>query len=146
VSDRRDPPRQPAAHHAYGTVIYWVSIVSTAICIVGPFLALMFPGSNVLNPHYLFYAIWQGRKPLQVWSETGAGFPGAHFWIANLLKADGFTHFGIVIGCASAGMALVAAGIAYLRRGRREPGWAILCLVNAAIVLFALLGIIRMGE
>jgi hypothetical protein len=146
MNDRPDLPRQPTAHHAYGLVIYWVAIAATAICIIGPFLALAFPANNVLNPHYLFYAIWQGRKPLEVWRETGGGFPGAHFWLRSLLEADGFTQLGIVLGCASAGLALVAAGLAYLKRGRREPGWAILCFVNAAIVLFALLGIIQIGE
>jgi hypothetical protein len=146
MRDQRDAPPQPPAHDAYGGVIYWVSIVSTLICIAGPFLALLAPANNVLNPHYLFYAIWQGKKPLEVWRETGGGFPGAHFWLGNLLKADGLTQLGIVIGCASAGVALVAAGVAYLRRERREVGWAVLCLANAAIVLFAILGIIQIGE
>ena len=144
--NRTGMPRQPAAHHAYGGVIYWVSIAATLICIVGPFAAVMFPANNVLNPHYLFYAIWQGKKPLEVWSEADRGFPGAHFWLSNILKADGITQFGIVLGCSSAGIAFVASALTYLRRSTRETGWAILCLVLAVLIAFAALGIIQIGE
>lgn len=147
MSDRRTGiPQQPPAHRAYGTVIYWTSIAATFVCIIGPFVAVMFPANNVLDPHYLFYSIWQGKNPQEVWKETGGGFPGAHFWISNLLKADGLTQFGIVVGCASAGLAFVAAALAYLRRERREAGWAALALVNALLILFALLGVIQIAE
>ena len=147
MSDNRiEMPEQPAAHHVYGAVIYWVCIAASLICTVGPFVAVILPANNVLNPHYLFYAIWQGKNPQQVWSETGGGFPGAHFWLNNLLKADGIIQLGIVLGCASAGMAFVASAFAYLKRNRRETGWAILVLVNALIILFAMLGVIQIGD
>ncbi len=147
MSDKRiDAPRQPAAAIAYGNVIYWVSVAAALICTIGPFIAVVFPANNVLNPHYLFYAVWQGKNAQQVWKEAGQGFPGAHFWLANLLKGDGLTHFGIVLGCSSAGLSFVAAAFAYLRRSRREVGWAVVALASACLVLFALLGVIQVGE
>lgn len=147
MKDKRiEMPTQPAAHHAYGNVIYWVSVAAALICTIGPFIAVMHPANNVLNPHYLFYAIWQGKNPQQVWKEAGGGFPGAHFWLRNLLKADALTHLGIVLGCSSAGLAFVAAALAYLKRGSREVGWALVSLICASFVAFALLGVIQIGE
>lgn len=138
--------KQPSAHYGYGDVIYVVSLLSLLICTVGEFVAVARPGHNYLNPHSLFYNIWQGHKPDQVWEETGGGFPGAHFWIGRLGQGDGLVHFGIVLGCASAGIAFLAAAIAYLRRPNREYGWALLCFLSAIIIATAMLGIIRISE
>ena len=88
----RELPEQPAAHRVYGGVIYWVCMAATVLCIVGPFLALLHPERNVLNPHFLFFAIWQGRTPQEVWAETGDGFPGVHFWLRDLFDADGIVQ------------------------------------------------------
>ena len=141
-----DHPEQPPAHHVYGEVIYWLSIVAALICTIGPFISIAIPGNNVLDPHYLFYAIWQGHKPQQVWAEVSGGYPGAHFWIRNILKGDGLVQFGLVLGCASAGIAFLACGSSYLNPKRREIGWALLSFLSASIILFALLGVIRLGE
>ena len=51
-----------------------------------------------------------------------------------------------VAGGASAGIAFVDTAFAYLRRGRREPGWAALCLFSAAVVFAAMLGVVRISE
>jgi hypothetical protein len=139
-------PEQPAAHRVYGGVIYWLSIAASLICMVGPFLAVLFPEHNLLNPHYLFYAIWQGMTPRQLWEPAGGGFPGPHFWLRSLFKADGIVQLGIVLGCSSAGIAFLATAFTYLGKKQRETGWAILVLLNTAIILCAVLGIIQIAE
>jgi len=141
--DRR-VPGQPKAHRVYGGVIFALSIAASLVSTVGLFLAVAFPERNLLNPHYLFSAIWQGMAPRQVWDAAG-GFPGAHFWLGSLRKADGIVQLGVVLAGSSAGIAFVAAAFAYLGRKRREPGWAILVLLDAAIILFAALGIVRVA-
>ncbi|MBN2452153.1 MAG: hypothetical protein JXR77_17335 [Lentisphaeria bacterium] len=137
---------QPAAHHAYGSVIYVLSLVATGFCILGPFLAIAWPRGNCLAPQGLFFRIWQGAGPDTVWGELPGGFPGAHFWLENLTRGDGIVQLGLVIGCVSAAPAFLAAAAAYLRRGRREPFWALLCLVCAALVTAAMLGLVRLAE
>jgi len=138
-------PQQPAAHRAYGQVIYWVSIAATLVCTAGPFLAVAFPGRNQLDPHYQVYAIWQGKTPPQL-GEPAGGFPGPHFWLRHIDQADAVVQLGIVIGCASAGIAFLATAAAYLGRKHREPSWALLALLSAAIILCAALGVIQIGE
>ena len=139
----REIVKQPAPNRAYGAFVYWLSLAASLICTLGPFLSLIFVRRNYLNPHYLFYAIWNGRTPQQLWDEAGGGFPGAHFWLGHLPKGDAITHLGIVIGCASAAAALLAAGIMYLRQKPREKFWAGLCLFNTALVVLAVLGLVN---
>lgn len=137
--------KQPASNRAYAEVIYWLSIISALICTIGPFIAIAYANNNYLDPHYLFYAIWKGQTPQQIW-ELGGGFPGAHFWLDHFGKGDALIQFGIVIGCVSAAPALIAAGLAYLRQKPKERFWALISWVNALIIILAMLGLITMAE
>jgi hypothetical protein len=138
-------PEQPASHRVYGGVIFGLSVAASLLCTLGLFLALAFPGRSVLDPHYLFSAIWQGKSSRQVWEAAGGGFPGAHFWLRSLPAPDAIVQLGIVLAASSAGIAFIATAVAWFGRKRREPGWAILVLLDAAIILFAALGIIQVA-
>jgi len=61
-------------------------------------MGMAFSDNNLLDLHYLLFAIWGGSRPEVVWPEVGAGFPGGHFWMHNLNTWDGFTQLGLVIG------------------------------------------------
>ncbi|GAI96529.1 unnamed protein product, partial [marine sediment metagenome] len=82
----------------YGGIIYWFSIVATVVCTIGPVIVISFINNNIMNPHYLFSAIWKGKDAEVVWQVARGGFPGGHFWLHNLTMGDGFTQFGLVIG------------------------------------------------
>ena len=138
-------PEQPAPHRVYGGVIFGLSVAASLVCTAGLFLAVAFPDRNVLDPRYLFSTIWQGKSPRQVWEAAGGGFPGAHFWLRSLFAADGIVQLGIVLAGSSAGIAFIATAFSFLDRKHREPGWAFLVLLDAAIILFAALGIIRVA-
>jgi hypothetical protein len=134
---------QPLANRVYGTIIYWTSIIAAIICILAPVIALAFPERNVLDPQYLFSSIWEGAKPEVVWNAAGEGFPGGHFWINNLTYGDGFMQFGIVIGGACAGFALLGAAIGYLKQKPRNFGWALLSIVICLFIVLAAIGIYK---
>lgn len=131
----------PRAQMSYGIVIYWVSVVAALFCVIGPTLSVAVPSNNVADPRYLFSAIWQGQKPLEVWATAGSGFPGGHFWVRHLAHGDGLTQFGLVFGCASAGIALLCSAVGFVLEGPRSWGWALTCLLVALLVFFAALGI-----
>ena len=108
-----ETPKMPKAQIVYGEIVYWVTIVACIICMIGPLIAISSPENNILNPHYLFAAIFDGKNAETVWKEVGVGFPGGHFYFKNFAKGDGFTQFGLALGCSVALWGLIAAAIAY---------------------------------
>ena len=65
-------PKTPAAQKLYGEVVYWVTIVSALMCMVGPVIAMLSPGDNLLNPHYVFANIFNGERPMSIWALSAA--------------------------------------------------------------------------
>ena len=135
-SFKQSPPQL-----VYGKCIYWLSIVAAMICTIGPVIAMVSPDRNFMNPHYLFFAIWQGKDPEMVWQEVGGGFLGGHFWLHSLTTGDGVTQFGVVLGCSCACVALIGTAIAYLREKPKAYGWALLSLWVATMIILSALGI-----
>jgi len=138
--------KQPLPHRVYGEFVYWLSIIAAMICTLAPVIAFAFPRRNVMNPHFLFSAIWEGAKPEAVWQKTAGGFPGGHFWLTNLAYGDGLIQLGLVLGCSCAGVGLLGAAIAYLSQKPRSYGWALASLVLATFVALATLGIYQQAE
>jgi len=134
-------PRVPQAQTLYGAIIYWVTIASCIICMIGPVISLAAPDNNVLNPYYLFAGIFEGKSPATVWQEVGGGFPGGHFYFKNFFYGDGFTQFGLALGCSVAIYGLLAAAIAYLRE--KAYFFVILSLWVALLVGLSASGIVK---
>ena len=106
---------------------------------VGPVISVANPENNVLNPYKLFNAIFQGKDAQTVWQEVGGGFPGGHFYLKNLTYGDGFTQFGLALGCSVALWALIAAAFAYTRE--KVYLYVILALWVAVMVAVSMIGI-----
>ncbi len=136
-------PKMPASQRVYGEFIYWFTILAAIICMIGPVIALSNIDNNFMNPHYTFQAIFDGKSAPEVWQEVGGGIPkkGGHFWLDHFTKGDGFTQFGLALGCGVAFPALLAAAIAYIKD--KNYGYTLLCLWVAFLVAFSLLGIIK---
>jgi len=139
-----DFPRMPFAQIAYGRIVYWITILSALICTVGPVVAMANPENNVMNPHYLFRAIFDGKSSEEVWAQVGGGFPGGHFYLDNLDKGDGFTQLGLALGCSVALWALLVAALAYIRQ--KNLLYAILATWVAALVFLSASGIVSQGH
>ncbi|MFC1994572.1 hypothetical protein ACFLVD_00310 [Chloroflexota bacterium] len=138
-----EKPKIPLSQIVFGDFIYWLSIVAALMCIIGPVIGMLSVSDNVLNPHHLFATIWEGKNAEAVWQEVGGEFPGGHFWLHNLTGGDGFTQLGLVIGCASALPALLAAAVVYLWKKPRAYVFAFLALWIVALILISLLGIVE---
>ena len=106
-------PKIPRVQIIYGEIVYWITIIACIICMIGPVISVAAPEKNVLNPYKLFNAIFQGKDAQTVWQEVGGGFPGGHFYLKHFTYGDGFTQFGLALGCSVALYALVAAAFAY---------------------------------
>jgi len=136
-----EKPKIPLAQIVYGGIVYWLCIIAAFICTMGSVLAIAFPDKNFMNPHYLFFSIWEGNSPEAVWQQVGGGFPGGHFWLNNLNTWDGVTQFGLVVGCACAFLALLGTSIAFLREKPRSYGWASVSLLIALMVILSAVGV-----
>ena len=137
-------PIMPRAQLVYGAIIYWITIAAAILCMIGPVISMASVDNNVLNPYYLFAAIFDGKNAETVWQEVGGGFPGGHFYFKNFTMGDGFTQFGLALGCSVALWALLAAAIAYLRE--KVYLYVSLSLWVAFLVLLAATGIVGGGH
>ncbi len=137
-----NPPKMPRAQITYGAIVYWITILSCLICMVGPVISVASPENNVLNPYKLFNAIFEGKDAQTVWREVGNEFPGGHFYLKNFTYGDGFTQFGLALGCSVALWALIAAAVAYI--GDKIYLYTILAIWVAALVALSMIGIVGM--
>ena len=71
-------PDMPKAQIIYGEVIYWLCIIAAAICTIGPIISLWFVDNNVLNPHYVFAALWEGKSAEEIIADNNEAL--IHFW------------------------------------------------------------------
>ncbi len=138
----QETPKMQRAQTVYGAIVYWVTIVSSLICMVGPVISVATPDNNVLNPYKLFNAIFQGKDAQTVWQEVGGEFPGGHFYLKNFTSGDGFTQFGLALGCSVALWALLVAAFAYSKD--RIYLYVTLSLWVAALVALSMTGIVGM--
>jgi hypothetical protein len=133
--------QQPRPQLVYGEFVYWLSIIAAMICAIAPIIALAFPKRDVLDPHFLFAAIWEGKAPSVIWQQSAGGLPGGHFWLTNLSSGDAIIQLGLEVGCCCAGVGLLAASISYLTQKLRSYGWAIAALVIAVLIGLSAAGI-----
>jgi hypothetical protein len=132
-------PWIPAAHYAYGRVIYAFSMASAFVCTIGLYLAVAFPERNRLDPRHLFAGLWKGQAPAELWA-ADRGFSRTYLGTARPLYGDSLIQWGMLLGAGGVGLAFLAASLVYLRRDRREPLWSFLCFISALLVLAALAG------
>jgi hypothetical protein len=134
-------PVIPRAQIVYGEIVYWVTIVACIICMIGPLIAMASPKNNVADPWFLYSSIFAGNDPHTVWEEVSDEFPGGHFWAKNFTKGDGFTQFGLALGCSVALWALLIAAGMYLIVDKVYL-YCFLALWVAALVFLSASGII----
>jgi hypothetical protein len=77
-----------------------------------------------------------------VWQEVGGEFPGGHFYFKNFTSGDGFTQFGLALGCSVALWALIVTAFAYAKD--RIYLYVGLSLWVAALVALSMIGIVGM--
>ena len=134
----------PKTNVLYGEIIYWITVVACIICMIGPVIAMANVDHNVLNPHFLYAAIFEGKDPHPVWEEVGGGFPGGHFYFKNLTRGDGFTQLGLALGCSCAFWALLVSTFSFLRE--KAYLFIILSLFVAFMIFVSMTGIMNMGH
>ena len=139
-----ETPKMPLAQAVYGEIVYWTTVVSCIICMIGPVISVASPEKNILNPYFLFAKIFQGKDAATIWQEVGGGFPGGHFYLKHFTYGDGFTQFGLALGCSVAMWALIGAAISYAA----EKIWfyVMLALWVGFLVFISMTGLVSGGH
>lgn len=130
----------------FGKAVHWLTIISCIITLAAPPLILLFPRSNLLNPALIFNAIFEGKKPAEIWAAAGAAFEPGDFWKlfrVNLFSPDGFGTLGITLGCSTALWGLIPAVIQFIRK--KEYFYCCVSLFVMTLIALAMSGLINMA-
>ena len=144
MCDNAETGKVPVVNVIYGEIVYWITVAACILCMIGPVIAIANVDNNILNPHFLFASIFEGKSAHTIWEEIGGGFPGGHFYLTNLTKGDGITQLGLALGCSSALWALLASAYAYYKE--KSPFFVFLSLFVSGMIFLSMIDIVNMGH
>ena len=130
----------------YGKVIHWITFAACLIALTAPVLILIFPKANLLNPNLIFGAIFEGKKPADIWAAAGVTFKPGDFWklfFSNFFTPDGFATLGIVLGCSVTLWALIPAVWQFAKK--KEYLYVCISLFVLALISLAMSGLVSMA-
>ena len=133
-------PEIPFSGVVYGDTIYWGTIGSAVVALIGQMVAFL-GGSNVIPPGTLFSMIWEGSKYDTIWKQTVGSRPEGHWYFSQLATGDGLTMFGIALGVFIVIPAILASAWVLLRVEKR-PFFATLAVIAALITIASFLGLL----
>lgn len=131
----------PTSERAYANIIHIVTLAVSIAALFVPIFVLANPSNNVLDPNMIFGKIFEGATPGQIWAASSTGaFPGTHFYLNHILKADSWAMLTVNIGCAVGLFGVVPAVLIQIFK---ERDWfkALLGTAMAALIICALTGV-----
>lgn len=131
----------PRPQLIYGQVVYWITVATCILCLVGVLVALIRVEANVLNPHFVFARIWEGATVEKIWDEAGF-FPGGHFYLMYFPAGDAIIQFAMVLGGSVALWGMLGAAFGYFKE--KSWGYVIASLFVALVVVFAMTGVVQL--
>ena len=139
-------PKPDESQLVYGAVVHWITIASCLIALIGPVLILLFTEKNLLHPNQVFSAIYEGKKPDEIWAAAGIAFSAGGFWPLlwnNLFTPDGFALFGVALGCSVTLWALLPTTWVFIRQ--RDWRYAGVSMFVTGLIALAMSGIVNMA-
>ena len=141
-SNNEEPrPEIPTSGVVYGDTIYWGTIASAIIAVIGQIISFLTPDSAI-SPSILLAKIWEGKKVDSIWAGSGMARPeGEHWYIAQLATGEGLTMFGIALGVFIVIPAILASAYTmFTREGR--PFFGVLAIIAALITIASFMGLL----
>jgi multisubunit Na+/H+ antiporter MnhB subunit len=130
----------------YGKTAYWITIASCLVSLLAMVLILLFPRSNILNPVAVFDAIFNGKKPAEIWDAAGVPFKYGDFWklfIRGLFTPDGLATFGVTLGCSVTLWALIPTVWQFTKK--KEYFYVFVSIFIMALIVLAMSGLVNMA-
>ena len=138
-----NPSTQDKAQWHYGNIVHGITIASCLVALVSPVLILLFPQKNLLSPNLIFSAIFEGRRPYDIWETAGVSFEQLGFWQLiwnNLLRPDGIAMLAIALGTSVTMWALISTVWIYARG--KNWFYTSVCVFIILLILFAMSGLL----
>ena len=93
----QDRPKAPVAGLVYGETIYWGTVISAVIAIIGSVVNFVTTSNHIL-PSALLSKIWQGQDVTRIWEDTVGARPDGHWYLDYMATGDGLATFGLAFG------------------------------------------------
>ncbi|KPV39473.1 hypothetical protein AN478_09905 [Thiohalorhabdus denitrificans] len=136
-------PEIPFAGVVYGDTIYWGTILSAVVAVIGQVISFLTPDSKI-SPAILLSRIWEGEKVAGVWQGTGIDRPsGDHWYLSYLTTGEGLAMFGMALGVFVVIPAILASAWVMFTR-EKWPFFGVLAVIAALITVGSFLGVIPM--
>ena len=130
--------KQPLSGLAYGQIVYWVTMASSFIAMIGSVVASV-AKSNFVTPTYWMSSIWQGKSTAEIWEPINGSLPVGHWYINYPMTGDVLTALGISIGVFSVTLAMVVSAIILFKE--KSILFGALALIVAAITTVSMLAL-----
>ena len=130
----------------YGAVVHWITFIACLVSLLAPVLILMFPRHNLSNPNLIFGAIFEGKKPVEIWSAAGVPFESSGFWklfLGNIFTPDGFATLGIVLGCSVTLWGLIPSVWQFAKK--KEYLYVCISVFVMTLIALAMSGLVNMA-
>lgn len=123
----------------YSDIVYWSTISASLLIIISSSMALL-GMTDVIEPVYLFNAIWAGESPADIWFHSLADMPDNDWYLEHLWYGDSLVMLGIAIGVFSVIPACITAGMIFLYNGQKFFG--VMGILTGLLVLLPCLDLI----
>ncbi|MFP4560716.1 MAG: hypothetical protein ACLFRB_10870 [Thiohalorhabdus sp.] len=136
-------PAIPLAGVVYGDTIYWGTILSALIALIGQVVSFLTPDSKI-SPAIMLSRIWEGKEVSEIWAGTGVDRPsGEHWYLSHLTTGEGLAMFGMALGVFVVIPAILASAWVMFTR-EKWPFYGVLAIIAALVTVGSFLGIIPM--
>ena len=130
----------PISGVIYGQVIYWLTLVSSFLVLLGTIVSFM-EKESPLPTSQLLQSVIDGKSVNQIWQGLGLSpAPDMLFFLANPSVGESITMIGIAIGVSSVVPATFIS--AYFLKKSRNPVFSILAILAGLLTCVAITGII----
>ncbi|MFA9461383.1 hypothetical protein [Thiohalorhabdus methylotrophus] len=141
--DNAPHPEIPLSGILYGDIIYWGTIVSAIITLVGQVVSFV-TQANHIPPSVMLSRIWEGQKVQAIWEDTVGTQPAGQHWYFDVLHTgDGLTQLGIAVGVFIVIPAILVSALVMFTKEKR-PFFGTLATIAALITLASFLGILEL--
>ncbi len=138
-----DRPVAPLYNRIYGQVVYWITLSTCVICLIGIIISVLRPEDTALNPYFTFAMIFEGVSGPEIWKILHGSIPSIHsLWWNELFTGDGLIIFGLTLGTTVVIWGLIPTIYAFARNG--VWGYAVLSLIIIGMILFSASGIMKL--
>jgi len=130
----------PISGVVYGDIIYWATIVSAIIVLVGT-VETFVTDKNTIPPAYLLGSVLDGKSVAEIWKgSTFGAIPHGHWYLGILPSGEGVTTAGLAMGVFGVIPAIFVS--AYFLWRSHNGFFAFLAVVSGVITITSMMGVI----